>query len=115
MILELVGAASLGAALPALATRGRVVVVGVGADGQLDLDLQLLMGKRAQLRGSTLRARSRNEKAVLTTDVGRHLLPLLADGRIRVPVLQTLPMSEAGRAYEVFAEPGKLGKIVLVA
>ena len=115
VILELVGAASLGAALPALATRGRVVVVGVGADGQLDLDLQLLMGKRAQLRGSTLRARSRNEKAVLTTDVGRHLLPLLADGRIRVPVLQTLPMSEAGRAYEVFAEPGKLGKIVLVA
>jgi len=115
VILELVGAASLAAALPALATRGRVVVIGVGAGGRLDLDLQQLMSKRAQLRGSTLRARSRDEKAVLTADVERQLLALLAGGRIRVPVLQTLPIGEASRAYQMFVEPGKLGKIVLVA
>jgi NADPH2:quinone reductase len=115
VILELVGAASLGAALPSLAARGRVVVIGVGAGGTLALDLHQLMSKRAQLRGSTLRARSRDEKAILTADVERQLLPLLADGRIRVPVVQTLPMGEAGRAYQVFDEPGKLGKIVLVA
>jgi NADPH:quinone reductase len=115
VVVELVGAAGLGVALPALATGGRVVVIGIGGGARLDLDLQLLMRTRAQLRGSTLRARSRVEKAVLTAEVERRLLPLLAGGRLRVPIFQTLGMSDARRAYELFAAPGKLGKIVLTA
>jgi NADPH:quinone reductase len=115
VVLELVGAAGLDAALPALTTRGRVVVIGVGAGARLDLDLHLLMRTRAQLRGSTLRARSRAEKAMLTAEVERRLVPLLADGRLRVPIYQTFAMSDAVRAYGLFAAPGKLGKIVLLA
>ena len=115
VILELVGGDSLATTLPALATGGRAVVIGVGAGGRLDLDLQLLMGKRAQLRGSTLRARPRAEKAIVTAEVERVLLPLLAGRRVRVPVFKTLAMSDAGRAYELFAAGGKFGKIVLVA
>jgi NADPH:quinone reductase-like Zn-dependent oxidoreductase len=115
VIIELVGADSLATTLPALATGGRAVVIGVGTGGRLDLDLQLLMSKRAHLRGSTLRARSRAEKAMVTAEVERVLLPLIAGGRVRVPVFQTLAMSDAGRAYELFAAGGKFGKIVLVA
>ena len=43
------------------------------------------------------------------------MLPLLADGRVRVPVEATFPMAEAAAAYERFAAGGKLGKIVLVS
>lgn len=115
VILELVGAAGLARALPALATRGRVVVIGVNSGARLDLDLQHLMRTRGQLRGATLRARSRAEKAAVTAEVARKVVPLLAAGRVRVPVCATFAMADAAQAYERFAARGKLGKIVLVA
>ena len=116
VVLELVGAALLERALPAVAVEGRIVVIGLSGGGsRLELDLQRLMGRRAQLRGSTLRARSRAEKAVVTAAVQSRVVPLLATGRVRVPVFATWPLAEAERAYERFARPGKLGKIVLLA
>ena len=114
VVLELVGAPTLASALAALALRGRVVVIGVGSGHRLELDLQWLMRARAVLRGSTMRARSRAEKAVVTGELERRLLPLLAAGRIRVPVSAAFPMAEAEAGYERFAQPGKLGKLVLV-
>jgi NADPH:quinone reductase-like Zn-dependent oxidoreductase len=45
----------------------------------------------------------------------RHVLPLFADGRLRVPVAETFPLERAVEAYDRFAEGGKIGKIVLLA
>lgn len=114
VVLELVGAPSLTATLPALATGARVVVIGVGGGAQIDLNLFTLMGKRARIGGSTLRARSRREKANVADAMTRHVLPLLASGRLRVPVCDTFPLAEAEAAYARFAEGAKLGKVVLV-
>ncbi len=114
VVLELVGAPSLTAALPALGTEGRVIVIGVGGGAQIDLNLFLLMGKRARLGGSMLRARSRSEKASVASGVARHVLPLLALGRISVPVCDTFPLAEAETAYGRFVEGSKFGKVVLV-
>jgi len=113
VVLELVGADDLAAALPSLAQRGRVLVIGLGAGAQLDLDLRLLMSRRAQIRGSTLRARSLAEKAAAIEAMRVSVLPLLADRRLRVPVCATFPLDEVERAYERFAAGGKLGKVVL--
>jgi NADPH:quinone reductase-like Zn-dependent oxidoreductase len=115
VVLELVGAASLPAALEGLATSGRVIVIGVGSGATLEVDLLQLMGKRARLFASTLRARSRDEKAALVAALGARALPLLASGRLRVPVSETIPLRDAATAYERFAAGGKLGKIVLTA
>jgi len=114
VVLELVGAPSLSGVLAHLATGARVVVIGVGGGAQLEINLFQLMGARARIGGSTLRARSRREKADVAAAVAAHLLPLLADGRVRVPVADTFPMPEAEAAYERFAKGGKLGKVVLV-
>jgi len=114
VVLELVGAPSLSGVLAHLATGARVVVIGVGGGAQLEINLFQLMGARARIGGSTLRARSRREKADVAAAVAAHLLPLLADGRVRVPVADTFPMPEAEAAYERFAQGGKLGKVVLV-
>jgi NADPH:quinone reductase-like Zn-dependent oxidoreductase len=114
VVLELVGAPGLEVALSALSTGGRALVVGVGAGARLSLDLFELMGKRAQLRGSTLRSRSLAEKAAVLAAVEAGVLPLLRAGRVRVPVSETFPLGEAERAYERFAARGKLGKIVLI-
>ena len=114
VVLELVGAPNLPDDLRALATGGRVSVIGVGAGAKAEVNLLELMGKRARLHGSTLRARSLEEKAEVARRVERHVLPLLAAGGLRVPVQATVPMAEAAAAYEQFAAGGKLGKVVLV-
>jgi putative PIG3 family NAD(P)H quinone oxidoreductase len=115
VVLELVGGPNLPDDLRALAVGGRITVIGVGAGPQATIDLFALMAKRGRIHGSTLRARSLEVKADAARRVERHVLPLLADGRLRVPVAATYPMSEAAEAYERFSAGGKLGKIVLVA
>jgi NADPH2:quinone reductase len=115
VVLELVGQASLAAVLPHLAIGSRVVVIGVGSGARLELDLFTLMSKRSRIGGSTLRARSRREKADVAAAVAAHVLPALAAGRVRVPVCETFELSAAGLAYERFASGAKFGKVVLVA
>ena len=115
VVLELVGQASLTNVLPHLATWSRVVVIGVGSGGRMEIDLMQLMTKRARIGGSTLRARSRREKADVAAAVAAHVLPALAAGRLTIPVSDTFPLAEAEAAYERFAAGGKLGKVVLVA
>jgi NADPH2:quinone reductase len=115
VVLELVGAPSLSGTLPSLATGARVVVIGVGAGATMELNLLSLMGRRARISGSTLRTRDRPGKAAVAAGVTAHVLPLLEAGRISVPVAATYPLAEAGRAYDAFANSGKVGKIVLVA
>jgi putative PIG3 family NAD(P)H quinone oxidoreductase len=115
VVLELVGQASLAAVLPHLAEWSRVVVIGVGSGSRMEIDLMQLMTKRIRIGGSTLRSRSRQEKADVTAAVAAHVLPLLAAGRLRVPIADTFPLSEADAAYERFGTGGKLGKVVLVA
>jgi len=114
VVLELVGAASLPHALGALATGARVAVIGVGSGARVELDLRTLMGTRATVGGSMLRSRSRAEKAGVAAALRAHVLPLLADGRLRVPVCDTYRLAEAAAAYDRFGAGGKLGKIVLV-
>jgi NADPH:quinone reductase len=113
VILELVGAPNMPANLDALAGGGRIVVIGVGAGAKSELNLLALMGKRARIHGSTLRARSLEEKAIATRLIEREVLPLFETGALRVPIAATYPLEQAAEAYEHFAEGGKLGKIVL--
>ena len=114
VVLELVGAPNLADNVRALRTRGRIAVIGVGAGATAELNLLDLMAKRARIHGSTLRARSLEDKATAARAVEQHVLPLLAAGTVRVPVAATYPMHEAAAAYEHFAAGGKLGKIVLL-
>ncbi|MGN6373639.1 MAG: NAD(P)H-quinone oxidoreductase [Solirubrobacteraceae bacterium] len=113
VVLELVGAPNLPENLQALATAGRIVVIGVSAGAKSEINMLALMGKRARIHGSTLRARPLEEKAQVARLLEREVLPLFDDGALRVPVAQTFALDEAAAAYERFAEGGKLGKIVL--
>lgn len=115
VVLELVGAPNIPGDLAALATGGRIVVIGVGAGAKTELNLLAVMAKRAKLMGSTLRARSVPEKACAAAGVTNDLLPLLADGTLSVPGEATFPMAEAEAAYERFAAGVKFGKVVLTA
>lgn len=114
VVLELVGAPNLPADVEALATGGRIAVIGVGAGASAELNLLTLMAKRGRIHGSTLRARPLEQKADAARRVDDQVVPLLARGRVRVPLAATYPAAEAAEAYDRFAAGGKLGKIVLV-
>jgi NADPH:quinone reductase len=113
VILELVGGPNMEDNLNALATGGRIVVIGVSAGAKSELNLLALMGKRARIHGSTLRARPLEEKALVARRLEREVLPLFASGALTVPIAATFPLDQAAAAYERFAAGGKLGKIVL--
>jgi NADPH2:quinone reductase len=113
VILELVGAPNLAENVNSLATGGRIVIIGIGGGAAGQLHLGALMGKRGRIHGSTLRARPLEEKALTARRVERSVLPLLSDGRARVPIAARYPLEQAVQAYERFASGGKLGKIVL--
>jgi NADPH2:quinone reductase len=114
VVLELIGGPNIGDDIGSLAVGGRITVIGTGAGITTELNLLDLMLVRGRIHGSTLRARSLEEKATAARHVEQHVLPLLADGHVTVPVEATFPMSEAAAAYEHFAAGGKFGKIVVV-
>ena len=114
VLLELVGAPNLDANFSALASRARVVVIGVGAGFRSELNLLSLMGSRASICGSTLRARPLEEKAATARALEKNVLGGFDDATFTVPIDQTFPLDQAAAAYESFASGGKLGKIVLV-
>jgi NADPH2:quinone reductase len=114
VVLELVGAASMSGVLGAMALTGRIAVIGVGGGAQAEIDLLTIMQRRLRISGSTLRARTLIDKAVVAAAVEHHVIPLLQARRVRVLLEATYPMDRAGEAYERFAQSGKLGKIVLV-
>ncbi len=113
VILELVGAPNLPADVAALATGGRIAVIGVGAGAKAELNLLALMGARGSICGSTLRARSLEDKADAARRVERHVLGLLADRTVEVPIAATYAMTDAAAAYKRFAAGNKFGKIIL--
>jgi NADPH:quinone reductase len=114
VILELVGGDNLTENLGRLAKHGRIVVIGTGAGAKAEVDFGLLMRKRGRIHASTLRARSIEEKEDVLRRLEGHALPLLADGRLTVPVEETFPLEHAQAAYERFAAGGKFGKLVIV-
>jgi len=114
VLLELVGAPNLDANFAALASRARVVVIGVSAGFRSELNLLSLMGSRASICGSTLRARPLEEKAATARALEKNVLAGFENGSFTVPIHETFPLDKAAAAYESFASGGKLGKIVLV-
>jgi NADPH:quinone reductase-like Zn-dependent oxidoreductase len=99
--------------MDALATGGRIAVIGVSAGAKGELNLLALMGKRARIHGSTLRARPLEEKALTARRLESEVLPGFASGALTVPVAETFALADAEAAYDRFAAGGKLGKIVL--
>src|SRR4051794_20432095 len=100
VVLELVGGPNLAGNLSALATGGRIVFIGVGGGAKAELNLLAVMGKRAVIRGSTLRPRPLEEKAATARAMEKHVLPLFGSGALRVPVAATFALEDVQAAYE---------------
>ena len=114
VILDPVGASYGPLNLKLLARDGRWVIIGLMGGRTAELDLSLMLGKRLQVTGSTLRNRDDGFKAELLSELGREVWPLFEQGRLKPQLVGTYPVAEAEKAYEELAGNQVSGKLVLV-
>ncbi|MHA6494695.1 zinc-binding dehydrogenase [Pseudomonas borbori] len=114
VILDPVGGNYAALNLQLLALDGRWVNIGLMGGRQAELDMALLLAKRAQLTGSTLRNRDDQFKADLLRDLQQHVWPLFAEGRLRPQLQGTYPVKDAEAAFAALASNQINGKLVLV-
>lgn len=113
VILDIVGAKYLPGNVSALATGGRLVVIGLLGGRKGELDLGKLLVKRASVAATSLRARSTDEKAQIVAGVRQHVWPLVAAGTVAPVIDRTLPMREAAEAHRVVEASDHVGKVLL--
>jgi NADPH:quinone reductase-like Zn-dependent oxidoreductase len=115
LVVDFTGGPDFGSHLASLAERGRLVLVGLVAGRKAEVDLGPVLSRRLRVVGSTLRPRSREEKARLVADFSEFALPRLKDGRLRPVVDRVIPLERAAEAYKALERGGVFGKIVLSA
>jgi putative PIG3 family NAD(P)H quinone oxidoreductase len=114
VILDIMGAPYLAPNLDALATWGRLVALATRGGSRGEVDLGLMMQKRASIVAATLRSRTAEEKADVVAATREHIWPFISAGKV-VPVIHAkLPMAEAAQAHRLLDDGSHIGKILLV-
>ncbi|MEU6893116.1 NAD(P)H-quinone oxidoreductase [Streptomyces sp. NPDC046557] len=113
VILDIVGAKYLARNLDALAVNGRLAVIGLQGGVKAELNLGVLMAKRAAVTATSLRSRPLEEKAAIVAAVREHVWPLVSTGRVRPVVHATYPMAQAAEAHRVMESSAHVGKLLL--
>jgi NADPH:quinone reductase len=114
VVLDVLGAAALADNLAVLATEGRLVVIGLQRGRRAEIDLNLLMTRRASVSGTTLRSRPAAQKTALVQAVRERVWPMVADRSVRPVVHARLPLAEAARAHALLDSGVVFGKLLLV-
>ena len=113
VILDIIGAAYLERNLAALATGGRLSIIGLQGGTRAEIDLNTLLRKRGTVYATTLRSRPVAEKSAIVAAVRDQVWPLVGSGQIR-PVIETvLPLEEAAQAHRLMESSSHVGKILL--
>jgi putative PIG3 family NAD(P)H quinone oxidoreductase len=114
VILDIMGAKYLARNLAALATYGRLVIIGRQGGNRAELDLGVLQSKQASIHATTLRNRPVAEKSAIMAAVGDVVWPLVSDGTVTPVIEDTVPMAQAADAHRILEAGGHTGKVLLV-
>ncbi len=113
VILDIIGAKYLEKNIAALATAGRLIVIGMQGGVKAELNLGSLLAKRAAVMATSLRARPSAEKAAIVSAMVAQVWPLVADGTVRPIVHTTIPLDRVRDAHQVLEESSHTGKVLL--
>jgi putative PIG3 family NAD(P)H quinone oxidoreductase len=115
VILDNIGAAYLARNLTALAIGGRLISLGLQGGRKAELDLGILMAKRASVAASTLRARPPAQKAQIVAATGAFVWPMIESGDVRPVIDRVLPLADAAEAHRIVEAGEHIGKVLLTA
>ena len=116
LILDNIGARTLAANLDALATGGRLAIIGLMGGAKSEINLAKLLTRRLSVGATSLRARpveGPDGKAPIVDAVRTDLWPLVGSGQVRPIVQERIPVQEAARAHELMDAGGVVGKLLL--
>lgn len=113
LVMELVGGAYINEDVHCTAPKGRIIIVGLVAGLQCEVDFGHVLRKRLTIKGTTLRMRPLEEKIVATQLLENNIVPLIERGRLKPVVDKVLPLSQAAEAHEFMDKNMNFGKIVL--
>lgn len=113
VVLDNMGAAYLGRNVEALATGGRLVVIGLQGGVKGELDLGALLSKRGSVHATALRARPLHEKAAIVAEVLAHVWPMVESGEVVPVVDRVLPLTDVAEAHRVVGASEHVGKVLL--
>jgi putative PIG3 family NAD(P)H quinone oxidoreductase len=114
LILDIVGADYFARNVAALAVDGRLVEIGLmGGRATATIDLGDVLRRRLTVTGSTLRARTVQEKGSIADAVQRNVWPLLETGRVKPVIYRTFRLADAAAAHALMESSAHVGKIVL--
>ncbi|WP_199724975.1 NAD(P)H-quinone oxidoreductase [Noviherbaspirillum saxi] len=115
VILDVVGGSYVARNIEVAALDGRIVQISWLTGSEISTDFWPLMLKRLTWTGSTLRARTVEQKAAIARSLEANVWPLIASGKVKPLVHATFPLAEAARAHALMEKQEHIGKIVLVA
>ena len=113
VILDNMGASYLDRNVKALATEGRLVIIGMQGGIKGELNIATLLNKRAAVIATSLRGRPPAGKAAICAAVVEHVWPLVADGSVRAIIERTMPLEDVAEAHRIMGAGSHTGKIVL--
>jgi NADPH:quinone reductase len=115
VILDMVGGDYIQRNISALAVEGRIVYIAFLRGAQSEVNFTPLMLKRGTITGSTLRARTIEQKAAIAAPLKRVVWPLLDQGKVKPVIHRTFPLAQAAEAHRLMESSAHIGKIVLEA
>lgn len=113
VILDVIGAKYLDRNVSALATNGRLVVIGLQGGVKGELNIGKLLSKRGAVIATSLRMRPVEEKAAIVASVREHVWPLVESGAVRPIVHARMPIVDVRDAHRTLAESSHIGKVLL--
>ncbi|TXR96526.1 NAD(P)H-quinone oxidoreductase [Streptomyces sp. col6] len=113
VILDLMGAKYVDRNVQALAVNGRLAIIGLQGGAKGELNLGMLLNKRAAVTATSLRGRPLAEKAAIVAAVREHVWPLIAEGVVKPVVDRTVPMQDAAEGHRVMESSTHIGKVLL--
>ena len=116
VILDIMGAAYLDRNVDALATGGRLVIIGMQGGVKGELNIGKLLAKRAGVIATSLRPRpvdGPGGKGEIVTAVRDNVWPMIAEGRVKPVIGAELPVEQAQRAHQLLASGEVSGKVLL--
>jgi NADPH:quinone reductase len=113
VILDMVGGDYIQRNINLLAVEGRIVYIAFLRGPKADVNFLPLMLKRGVLTGSTLRARSVEQKGAIAASLARQVWPLLDHGKVKPEIYRTFPLVQAADAHRLMETSEHIGKIVL--
>ena len=113
VILDMVGGDYVPKELKSLAVDGRLVMIAFLGGMKAEIDLSVVMSKRLQITGSTLRPRTIEFKGEVAKSLRERVWPLIDAGKIKPVIYRTFPLAEAAEAHKLMETSQHIGKIVL--